>query len=496
MVKCLICGKEFENGFGPEICPTCLGDEQQENKPPVIPEEYKAHFSSKLGECDYDTRMFKVCEDSNYKFLCYKESCRLQPYIPEGYNSCYGMFRCFRAPKGFTLGDNFDISHITDMRSMFEDCEFPEGFTLGDKFDTSNVTNMACMFRNCKIPEGFTLGDKFDTSSVKDMANMFEDCTLPKGFSLGDKFDTSSVEKMSGMFRYCELPEGFALGDKFDTSNVTRMQAMFMNCVLPKGFSLGDKFNTSRVTGMSYMFYGSSLSEGFSLGDKFDTSSVTNMYCMFYECSLPEGFTLGYKFDTSSVEDTQYMFDDCKLPRGISNELDALEIIELLKQEVTTMVKCLVCGKEFENGFGPEICPKCLEDKETIVPEELTLNDLVKVKSSFPESYLYTIIVSIPDDLSSSFENFIKNDCNTLSYEIDTKYSQYVNYNLKVALMVCSKELPVFTEDYIKMKFSGTDICFISGVDKIDKVSDKYVKKFIDLLNKAFNNQCDTTKNN
>ena len=160
------------------------------------------------------------------------------------------------------------------------------------------------------------------------------------------------------------------------------------------------------------------------------------------------------------------------------------------------MVKCLVCGKEFENGFGPEICPKCLEDKETVVPEELTVSDLLKIKSSLPESYLYTIIVSIPDNLSSSFENFIKNDCNTLSYEIDTKYSQYVNYNLKVALMVCSKELPVFTEDYIKMKFSGTDICFISGVDKIDKVSDKYVKKFIDLLNKAFNNQCDTTKNN
>lgn len=107
MVKCLVCGKEFENGVGPEICPSCLGDEQQENKTPVIPEEYKAHFSSKLGECDYDTRMFKVCEDSNYKFLCYKESCRLQPYIPEGYNSCYGMFSCFRAPKGFTLGDNF-----------------------------------------------------------------------------------------------------------------------------------------------------------------------------------------------------------------------------------------------------------------------------------------------------------------------------------------------------------------------------------------------------
>lgn len=158
------------------------------------------------------------------------------------------------------------------------------------------------------------------------------------------------------------------------------------------------------------------------------------------------------------------------------------------------MVKCLICGKEFENGFGPEICPKCLDDKETVIPEELTLNDLVKVKSSFPESYLYTIIVSIPDALSSSFENFIKNDCNTLSYEIESKYSQYENHSQKVVTMVCSKELPVFTMDYIKTKFSGIDVCFMPGVDELNGLPVKYVKKFIDLLNKAFNNQCDTSK--
>ena len=143
------------------------------------------------------------------------------------------------------------------------------------------------------------------------------------------------------------------------------------------------------------------------------------------------------------------------------------------------MVKCLMCGKEFENGFGPEICPECLD------VDGGSKSDLIKVKSSLPESYLYAIIVSIPNDSSSSFENFIKNDCNTMSYEINSEYSQYEDYSLKVVLMVCSKELPVFTEDYIKIKFSGRDICFMPEVDKLDKISDEYAKKFISLLGKV-----------
>lgn len=42
---------------------------------------------------------------------------------------------------------------------MFESCVFPEGFSLGDKFDTSNVTDMAGMFAKAKLPEDFFLGE-------------------------------------------------------------------------------------------------------------------------------------------------------------------------------------------------------------------------------------------------------------------------------------------------------------------------------------------------
>lgn len=56
------------------------------------------------------------------------------------------------------------------MQGMFQDCEMPVGFSLGNKFDTSNVTNMRGMFNGCKMPVGFSLGDKFDTSNVTYMS--------------------------------------------------------------------------------------------------------------------------------------------------------------------------------------------------------------------------------------------------------------------------------------------------------------------------------------
>ena len=246
MVKCLVCGEEFENGFGPEICPTCLGGEQQENKPPVIPEEYKAHYSGVFGECDYDTRMFKVVKDFNdITFLNYKYNCGLQPYIPEGYTSCYSMFKGCKLPKGFTLDDRFDTTNVKDMRSMFEECSLPKGFSLGDNFDTSNVTSMTSMFSRCSFPKGFTLGDKFDTSRVKFMSSMFSECVLPKGFTLGDKFNTSRVQIMQNMFQKCSLPEGFTLGEKFNTSMFANMYNMFYDCKLPRGIS--DKCGAEKI---------------------------------------------------------------------------------------------------------------------------------------------------------------------------------------------------------------------------------------------------------
>ncbi len=245
------------------------------------------HKSKELGEIIYDTKIFKLQLDCNLNMLRYLSGCELEPVLPFGLKSCHKMFYGRFLSENFTLGDNFDTSHIEDMSSMFSSCELPKGFTLGDKFDTSSVTDMDSMFRDCSFPAGFTLGDKFDTSSVTDMTDMFYGCVLP---------------------------EGFALGDKFDTRNVTSMQGMFYKCVVPEGFTLGDKFNTSKVSNMCIMFRQSVLPKGFTLGKGFDTSNVTNMTCMFFRCTLPEGFTLGDHFVvTGSARDMLDTFTACVL---------------------------------------------------------------------------------------------------------------------------------------------------------------------------------------
>lgn len=277
------------------------------------------HKSVELGEFIYDTKMFKLQLDCNLHMLHYLSSCELEPVLPLGLKSCRKMFYGRVLPENFTLGDNFDTSHIEDMSSMFDSCELPKGFTLGDKFDTSSVTDMDRMFSFAELPSDFTLGDKFDTSNVTVMTDMFEGCVLPEGFTLGDKFDTSNVTDMQGMFYKCVVPEGFTLGDKFNTSKVSNMCTMFRQSVLPKGFTLGKEFDTSNVTSMTCMFFRCTLPEGFTLGDHFVVSGCARgMLDTFTTCILG-----GEVLEGDSEEILQRLGGILLKPNGLEEWLNA-----------------------------------------------------------------------------------------------------------------------------------------------------------------------------
>lgn len=167
------------------------------------------HYEGILGTFDYNDEEFKlITVGPTYLHYCGKG---LSVDLPKG---------------------------CVSTRYMFSYCELPEGFTLGDKFDTSNVTNMSGMFYNCKLPAGFSLGGKFDTSSVVYMRHMFRNCKLPDGFSLGEKFDTSNVTDMSGMFSLCRMKGAFSLGDHFHTGSVEDMDSMFAGCIIERGILL------------------------------------------------------------------------------------------------------------------------------------------------------------------------------------------------------------------------------------------------------------------
>lgn len=191
------------------------------------------HYSGKIGEFDYDDKMFTVKHDSNGDYLHYNDKYEGQVRLPDGLTSCHGMFEGCNLPYGFSFGNDFDTSKITNMSYMFCNCNFPKGISLGDNFDTSKVTNMAHMFTttNSKLANGMPyLGDKFDTGNVTSMSSMFYGRTFPGNFSLGDEFDTGNVVKMDHMFYDVRFSSDFTFGDKFDTGNVIYMNRMFARC--------------------------------------------------------------------------------------------------------------------------------------------------------------------------------------------------------------------------------------------------------------------------
>ena len=128
---------------------------------------------------------------------------------------------------------NFDTSKVTNMSSMFDDCNSLTSLDLSS-FNTSQVTYMYQMFYNCSKLTSLDLSN-FDTSKVTYMYYMFCGCSSLTSLDLSS-FDTSQVTNMSGMFLYCNFLTNLDLSN-FDTSKVTNMSAMFLKSYSPSSIT-------------------------------------------------------------------------------------------------------------------------------------------------------------------------------------------------------------------------------------------------------------------
>src|SRR5690606_139833 len=90
--------------------------------------------------------------------------------------------------------EKWDVSHVTNMRSMFDGAENFNGDI--SKWDTSSTINMSGMFSKAKSFNGDI--SKWNVSSVKDMSYMFYEAVNFDGDI--SKWDTSSVTDMNNMF--------------------------------------------------------------------------------------------------------------------------------------------------------------------------------------------------------------------------------------------------------------------------------------------------------
>lgn len=91
-----------------------------------------------------------------------------------------------------------DVSMITDMSYLFVNCPDVRNIKI-DQWDVSNVTNMDCMFEEC---EGFNADlSGWDVSKVENMNSMFNSCC---NFNCDlSSWDTGNVVNMDYMFCGC-----------------------------------------------------------------------------------------------------------------------------------------------------------------------------------------------------------------------------------------------------------------------------------------------------
>ncbi len=244
------------------------------------------------------------------------ETLKIQTWAPKiighGTFSDGGLFEGYSNATSITGLDKVDFSEVTDMSSMFKDCNalINSGLDLSS-LNTSNVTNMSSMFSGCKALTSLNLSTNFVTSEVTDMSSMFNGCNALTSLNLSTNFVTSEVTDMNSMFYGCNALTSSGLNlSSFNTSKVTRMDNMFRECKTLTGINLSS-FNTSNVTQMNNMFRDCNAltSPGLNLSN-FDTSKVTTMLGMFIGCNTLNSLNLS-NFDTQEVTDMSYMFYGC-----------------------------------------------------------------------------------------------------------------------------------------------------------------------------------------
>ena len=226
---------------------------------------------------------------------------------------------------------NFNTSQVTDMSSMFYNCQSITSLNVSG-FNTTNVTNMSNMFLNCFALTNLDVSG-FNTSNVTSMQGMFQGCLALTSLNVSG-FNTTNVTNMSNMFFECRLTSLDVSG--FNTTNVTNMSQMFYGCNDLTNLDVSG-FDTTKVTNMSYMFVSCYALTSLDLSG-FDTTNVTNMQAMFSGCFALTSLDLS-NFDMSGVTNANYMLNDCNnlatiyIPKALPSNIST---IELPSQFVTT----------------------------------------------------------------------------------------------------------------------------------------------------------------
>ncbi|TPD65910.1 BspA family leucine-rich repeat surface protein [Flavobacterium microcysteis] len=199
-----------------------------------------------------------------------------------------------------TATDIPDLSAVSSMRNMFNNCQSRTGPANIGSWNTANVTNMEGLFgANLVFDQDIS---SWNTANVTNMGYML---SAARAFNQDlSNWNTSNVTNMEGMFQGTRASNLNI--SNWDTQNVTNMQGMFaFSPVFNEDIS---NWNTSKVTNMSNMFGGSqAFNQNIS---SWNTAAVTNMSEMFANATSfnqPIG-----NWNTASVNNMFLMFASAK----------------------------------------------------------------------------------------------------------------------------------------------------------------------------------------
>ena len=186
--------------------------------------------------------------------------------------------------------NDIDVSNLDSFNDRYKGGIFEETYFKYidiSYWDVSNVTNMSYMFDECKELESIGDISKWDVSNVRFMPFMFSEC---KKFNQDlSEWNVSNVTDMKYMFYECEnFNQDIS---KWNVSSVTNMGHMFWEC---KSFNQDlSSWNVSKVTNMEYMFLNcKSFNQNIS---NWDVSNVIDMNYMFYNCPIKEEYKPKFK---------------------------------------------------------------------------------------------------------------------------------------------------------------------------------------------------------
>ena len=230
--------------------------------------------------------------------------------------------------------ENWDVSHVTNMSSLF-DKHITTSFNQPiDTWDVSNVTSMNYMFRGAT---SFNQPlDKWDVSNVRGMDGMF---MKARSFNQPlDKWDVSKVTSISVMFLDATSFNQPLNNWNGKLSNVTDMESMFSGAT---SFNQPlNNWDVSNVTSMLNMFWGAtSFNKPLN---NWNVSNVKHMTEMFYNArSFNQPLD---KWDVSNVTDMRSMF---QLARDFNQSLNNWNV-----SNVTDMIEMFAGARSFNQPLN------------------------------------------------------------------------------------------------------------------------------------------------